>query len=101
MVVPAGSGHLARQAVTGGIKSRLGGEGGLAGRLGGEGGVMARLGEQGGGREQDMDWDPEADRSLQFRNRVLQAKRFVGTSVHHNSIKKKFKCSKISSNKTL
>ena len=34
LVVPAGSGHIARQTITGGIKSRLGHTGGVKARLG-------------------------------------------------------------------
>ena len=34
LVVPAGSGHIARQTITGGIKSRLGHTGSVKARLG-------------------------------------------------------------------
>ena len=34
LVVPAGSGHIARQTITGGIKARLGHSGGIKARLG-------------------------------------------------------------------
>ena len=82
MVVPAGSGHLARQAVTGGIKSRLGGEGGVMARLGGEGGLAGRLGEQGGGREQEMDWDPEADRYVIKKGELCKPSSSKSSSSH-------------------
>jgi len=57
MVVPAGAGHLARRAVTGGIKTRLGGESRLKERLGNAQEARIQLVEE---------WDPEEDRLRKF-----------------------------------
>jgi len=65
MVVPAGVGHLARRAVTGGIKSRLGGDTRVRERLGGAGGEG---------------WDAEADRLRKAAAKKLDLRGRLETS---------------------
>lgn len=69
LVVPAGSGHIARQTITGGIKSRLGHTGGVKARLG-----RGEFEEEEENNSEEENLRLSAMRTLDLRGRIHSGK---------------------------
>ena len=69
LVVPAGSGHIARQTITGGIKSRLGHTGGIKARLG-----QGEFEEEEENNSEEENLRLSAMRTLDLRGRIHSGK---------------------------